>query len=296
VKFSFIQAEKVNFPVTLMCRTLSVSRAGYYAWTRRPPSERAKANNELVERIKAIRSEKGKSCYGSPRVHEALKEKGETVGRNRIALLMRENDIVAQRKKRRTKTTDSNHNLPVAENLLHRNFTADAPNQKWVADVTYIATLSGWLYLAVILDLFSRKVVGWSISNTRDRHLPLAALEMAVANRNPPPGLIHHSDRGSEYASDDFQKALEKHGMVCSMSRKGNCWDNACAESFFGSMKTESSELEILHQPEKTKTIVFEYVEVFYNRQRSHSTIGYRSPVMYEREVANTQQMTAVAA
>ncbi len=196
---------------------------------------------------------------------------------------MRENDIFAKTKRKFRHTTDSNHKLPVAENILDRNFTSIGPDRCYVGDITYIPTREGWLYLAVVIDLFSRKIVGWAMSHRIDRHLVLDALRMAIQDRHPPPKLIFHSDRGSQYASDDFRKLLFRHGMVCSMSRKANCWDNAVAESFFGSLKTELVHHEDFQTRDDARLAIFEYIEVFYNRQRRHSTLGYLSPVDYEK-------------
>jgi putative transposase len=275
--------EKASFPMTFLCEQLGVSRSGFYAWKHRPVSDRAKNDLALLDQIRKV-FDQHKGRYGSTRVHNELKTAGKKVGRNRVARLMKENGIVARRRKRRVKTTDSNHGRPVAENLLGRQFTATEPNQKWLTDVTYVATLAGWLYLAVILDLFSRRVVGWAMSHSKDRHLARAALSMAVANRRPPKGLLHHSDQGSDYASGDYQDDLQRHGMICSMSRRGNCWDNAPMESFFGTMKTELPELETPQSSLRTQATIFEYMESYYNRQRSHSTLGYKSPVAYEQE------------
>lgn len=287
-----IDVEKAYFPVSLICRLLGVSRSGYYAWRKRPPSERAKTDAKLVVQIREVFG-RHKGRYGSPRIHDALKKKGVKVGRHRIARVMRENDIAARRKKRRTKTTDSEHGKPVAPNVLARDFRATAPNQKWSTDITYIATLAGWLFLAVVLDLFSRRVVGWALSKKRDRHLALSALKMATSKRCPAPGVIHHSDQGSEYASDDYQDALKDQEMVCSMSRKGNCWDNAPSESFFGTMKAELPELSTPQPDGKTRAILFEYLEGYYNSQRSHSSLGYLSPMEYEQEFNQRRQREA---
>jgi putative transposase len=278
-----IDVEKANFPVSLMCGLLGVSRSGYYAWRKRPPSLRSKTDAGLVVQIRRI-FDRHRGRYGSPRIHDALKKKGVAAGRHRVARVMRENEIVARRKKRRTKTTDSSHGKPVAPNILERDFEATAPNQKWTTDITYLATLSGWLFLAVVLDLFSRRIVGWALSKKRDRHLALSALEMATSSRRPSPGVIHHSDQGSEYASDDYQTELKNQAMVCSMSRKGNCWDNAPSESFFGALKSELPEISIPQADGKTRAIVFEYLEGYYNRQRSHSSLGYLNPMEYEEE------------
>lgn len=280
-----IHTEKAFFPVTLMSRLLGVSRSGYYAWGKREPSQRAKTDQRLVARIRELYT-KHKGRYGSPRIHDQLKKSTPQVGRNRVARLMREQGLASRWKKHHVKTTDSNHHFPVVANVLNRDFSAQAPNKKWVTDMTYIATLSGWVFLAVILDLFSRRVVGWAMSDKRDRHLALSALNMAVEHRQPAAGLIHHSDQGCEYASEDYRSALQVKGMICSMSRRGNCWDNAAMESFFGTLKAELPELDTPQSLETTKAVLFEYMEGYYNRARSHSTLGYQSPVEYEEEAA----------
>jgi transposase InsO family protein len=238
VRFGFIQTEKATYPVRVLCRTLQVSPSGFYAWCRRSLSLRAKEDAALKVDIRAAHVASDKT-YGSPRIHEDLKADGQQVGRKRVARLMREEGIEGQRKRRFRLTTDSRHTHPVAENLLNRNFTASAPNKVWVTDITYIWTRAGWMYLAAILDLFSRRVVGWSLDSHIDQGLTLDALSMALRTRRPEPGLLHHSDRGVQYAGGDYQKLLREHGIVCSMSRKGDCWDNAVAESFFSTLKAE---------------------------------------------------------
>jgi transposase InsO family protein len=270
-----------EWPVDMMCRVLKVSRSGFYAWRQRPESEQAKSRRRLIEIIKEIHEE-SKRSYGSPRVHRELVARGEICCENTVARYMRKNDIVAKTKRKFKQTTDSNHGLPVAKNLLDRDFDQLEPNRVWVSDITYIPTREGWLYLATVLDLFGRKIVGWSMSHRIDRHLVMDALTMAVKNRRPPPNLIHHSDRGSQYASDDFQKLLDEYGMICSMSRKGNCWDNAVAESFFRSLKTELVHHEDFATRDEARLAIFEYIEVFYNRIRRHSSLGYLSPADYE--------------
>jgi transposase InsO family protein len=237
-----------------------------------------------------------KGRYGSPRIHAALRENGTCVGRRRVARIMRAHRWFSRNKKRCVKTTDSNHQHPIAENILNRDFTAEAPNQKWVGDITYIWTYEGWLYLAVLLDLFSRRVVGWSMSRQIDRALALSALNMAIQNRSPAAGLLHHTDRGCQYASDDYQAALKHSEMVCSMSRKGNCWDNSVSESFFSTMKEELEDIESGLPGAQVQTMIFEYIEVFYNRNRSHSTLGYVSPVAYEEKMAAMTSLVALAA
>jgi putative transposase len=234
----------------------------------------------LVE-IKAVHLAK-RQTYGSPRIHAELKALGLRLGEKRVARLMRAGDIRAKQKRKFKATTDSKHSHPVAPNLLARGFEASAPNQKWVADITYIPTREGWLYLAAIVDLYSRYVVGWSMSERMNRRLVLDALEMAVGRRRPGPGLLHHSDRGSQYACADYQEALKARGMICSMSRKGDCWDNAPMESFFHTLKTELVHHRDYQTRWEAKADIFEYVEVFYNRSRSHSALGFITPAEYE--------------
>lgn len=231
--------------------------------------------------IKEVHQE-SRENYGSPRVHRALLSRGEKCCVNTVARYMRENDIAAKTKRKFKHTTDSNHSYPIARNVLDRQFEQTEPNRAWVGDITHIRTREGWLYLATVLDLFSRKIVGWSMSCRIDRHLVIDALKMAVSNRRPPPGLIHHSDRGSQYASGDYQALLKEHGMICSMSRKGNCWDNAVMESFFHSLKTELVHHENFATRDEARAAIFEYIEVFYNRVRLHSSLGYLSPAHYE--------------
>jgi putative transposase len=282
VTFRFIREHAATFSVERMCHVLEVSRSGYHEWLRRPESRRVRENRGLLVEIRAIH--KGnRQVYGSPRVHRELQRNGVQCGRNRVARIMRDYAIQAKQTRRfRPVTTDSRHNLPVAENVLQRNFVAPRPDQAWVADITYIPTRQGWLYLAVVLDLFSRKVVGWAMGADLSRHLAIRALQMALSRRRPPAGLIHHSDRGSQYASHDYQALLNAHAAICSMSRKGDCWDNAAMESFFHTLKTE----QVHHQEYETRPAaqrnLFEYMEVFYNRQRLHSTLGYRTPAEFE--------------
>ena len=264
-----------------MCDVLKVSRSGLYAWRRRPESKRAKTRRRLTVLIKEIYRE-SRQNYGSPRIHAELLAREETCCLNTVAKYMRENDIAAKSKRKFKHTTDSNHEFPIAENLLDREFTQSEPNRVWVSDITYVPTREGWLYLATVLDLFSRRIVGWAMSHRIDRQLALDALEMAVCNRRPPPGLLHHSDRGSQYASNDYQRALDAYDMQCSMSRKGNCWDNAVMESFYRSLKAELIHHEDFQTREDARLAIFEYIEVFYNRRRRHSALGYLSPLEYE--------------
>jgi putative transposase len=281
VKFAFIAVEQVAFSIVMLCRVLGVSTSGYYAWAGRSASLRSKRDDELRERVRAAHAA-SKGRYGSPRVHAELRAKGEKVGRKRVARLMRRANLVGRRKRRFRSTTDSNHAFPIAPNILERDFTATAPNQVWVTDITSIWTQEGWLYLAVILDLFSRRVVGWATSANIDRYLALMALTTALRDRRPSAGLVHHSDRGSTYASGDYRKALDAHQIECSMSRRGDCWDNAVSESFFASLKREVEEIDRLEGRVQATTIVGEYIDRFYNLQRRHSTIAYKSPVEFE--------------
>ena len=277
MKFALIEAEKADFPVVFMCRQLGVSRSGYYAWQGRAPSQRAVETAVLSGEVAAVFGE-NKGRYGSPRVVLELVAQGRCTSRKRVARIMREKGLVARRRKRFCRTTDSNHPFPIAENLLERNFETSAPNQVWVTDLTYIWTRQGWLYLSAILDLYSRAVVGWAMSDRIDTALCLKALDMAVTARRPAPGLVHHSDRGSQYASHDYRRALAKYGMICSMSRRGDCWDNAVAESFWGTLKNElADEMDFASRPE-ARRVIFEYIEAFYNLRRRHSSIGYRTP------------------
>jgi transposase InsO family protein len=281
MKFQFIRDHREDFPVRLMCRVLDVSSSGFYDWLERPESPRAVENRALVATIQAIHGD-SRRTYGSPRVHASLQDAGYRIGRNRVARLMRNNAIRAKTKRKFRVTTDSRHDHPVAPNRLDRQFEVAAPNTVWVADISYIPTREGWLYLAVVLDLFSRQVVGWAMDQQMPQELTLAALDMAIQRRRPLPGCMHHSDRGSQYAAGDYQKQLAKYGMVCSMSRKGNCWDNAPMESFFHSLKTEQVHHCDYQTRDEARRDIFEYIEVFYNRQRRHSTLGYLSPAQFE--------------
>jgi putative transposase len=281
--FDFIDAEKAQYPIGVLCKALDVSRPGYYAHTRRPPSKHATRDAVLGAKIAAIHA-RSKRRYGSPRVHDELREDGEHVSRKRVSRIMKERDLRGRRPRRFRVTTESDHALPIAPNVLARDFSASAPNQKWVGDITYIWTREGWLYLAVLIDLFSRRVVGWSMGDSLATELPLRALRMAIQTRRPPRGLIHHTDRGCQYASADYRAVLEQHGMVASMSRKGNCWDNAVAESFFATLKTELvHDVDFLTR-DHARREVFAYIEGFYNRRRRHSSLGYANPE--KRELA----------
>jgi transposase InsO family protein len=281
VKFAFIAEPKVAFSIVVLCRALEVSTSGYYAWIGRPVAAHAGRDAELDVRVRAAHAG-SKGRYGSPRVHAELRANGEHVGRKRIARLMKRAGLAGRRRRRFQATTDSKHAFPIAPNVLERDFTATEPNQAWVTDITFLWTQEGWLYLAVILDLFSRRVVGWATSANVDRHLALDALDSALRARRPSRGLVHHSDRGSTYASGDYRRALATHGIECSMSRKGDCWDNAVAESFFASLKREVEEIDRLESRAQAVLILGDYIERFYNLRRRHSTIGYKSPVEFE--------------
>ena len=284
MRFDFIAAKKANYPVTVLCDVLKVRRSGFYAWQGREVSDRAQEDTRLAVEVRAVyREHKGR--YGSPRVWRALRERGRRICRHRIARLMREQQLQARRRRRFVRTTDSNHSLPTPPNVLARAFRVSASNRGWVADVTYLRTREGWLYLAVLLDLYSRRVVGWAMSEHNDEPLTLAALRMALAQRQPGRGLVHHSDRGTTYASGTYQDVLARHGVVCSMSRKGNCWDNAVVESFFSSLKFECGDGEPFSSRDSARRQVTDYILSFYNPTRLHSYLGYRSPMEFERAV-----------
>ncbi len=280
--YQFIEEHKQEFPVVVMCRVLSVSESGFYAWRTRPLSQRKREDAQLTEAIRErFLAHQGR--YGSPRLHRELREQGRRIARKRVARLMQEAQLSARRTRRRVVTTKRDQAHPVAPNLLNRDFRAEAPNRKWVTDITYIPTKQGWLYLAVILDLYSRMVVGWSMSGNCDEELVHHALEQALARRRPRPGLLHHSDRGCQYTSRAYQECLEQAGILVSMSRKGNCWDNAVMESFFGTVKDECVGSTIYASHHEARSALFPYMEVYYNRVRRHSTLGYVSPFIYEQ-------------
>jgi|SRR5947209_1765648 len=282
--FRFIEEHRDCWPVRLMCETLEVSTAGYYAWRQRPKSPSQQRRDSLVVDIRTIHTEV-KGRYGSPRIHAELAARGQPCCVNTVAKLMHDNDIQAKTARKFRHTTDSNHDLPVADNVLDRQFDPASPNESWVADITYIATREGWLYLAAVEDLYSRMVVGWSMAEHMESRLVVDALEMAVQRRLPGEELLAHSDRGSQYASEHYQLLLAKHGIECSMSRRGDCWDNAPMESFFASLKKE-----LVHDADfatrvEARAAIFEYIEMFYNVQRRHSSLGYLSPLEYEQSV-----------
>ncbi len=286
MRFGFIRTEKATYPVRVLCRTLQVSTSGFYAWCRRGLSARAREDATLRVEIRAAHAA-SKKTYGSPRILEDLKANDRHVGRKRVARLMREEGIAGQRKRRFRTTTDSRHSHPVAENHLDRNFTASAPNKVWVSDITYIWTREGWMYLAAVMDVFSRRVVGWSMDSRIDQTLALDALGMALRTRQPKPGLLHHSDRGVQYAAAAYQEQLRQAGIACSMSRKGDCWDNAVVESFFSTLKAELVHRMDYASRDQARASVFEYVEAFYNPRRRHSALGYASPIEFEAAAAS---------
>lgn len=275
---------------------LAVSVSGYRAWKRGGTPERKRLTNaQMLALIRAVHAEL-KGAYGSPRITKELRDRGFPASKARVDRLMQENGIRARHKRRYKATTDSKHNLPVAPNLLERNFTPEAPNQVWTADLTYIWTDEGWLYLAVVIDLFNREVVGWSMKPRMTADIVIDALTMAWFRKKPAPGLIHHSDRGSQYASGAFQARLKKYGMICSMSRKGNCWDNACSESFFNSLKNERVHGTRYGTRAEAEADIFDYIEPFYNRRRKHSTLGYASPQQFLNDWIRRQHEHELAA
>ena len=268
--------------MTVMCHVLEVSVSGYYAWYKREPSQHSREDAALAAKVETA-FENNRRVYGSPRIHAELHAQGILCGQKRVARLMRELGISAQRPKHRTITTHSEKGAPVAANLLQQDFHADRPNQKWTTDTTYIWTQEGWLYLAVVLDLFSRMVVGWSMADIQDATLVVQALQMAIARRCPEAELVHHSDRGSTYTSESYLELVQEHGMVASMSRTANCYDNAVTESLFHSFKGECVDREVFQTRAQARRAIFDYLEGFYNRTRRHSTLQYMSPFMYEQ-------------
>lgn len=288
MKYACIEAHRDEFEVALMCRVLQVSRTGFYAAQQRGARQRERADQRLRLEIRSIHRA-SKRRYGSPRVYKELKAQGIRCARKRVERLMREDGLRAKPRRRFRATTDSAHAYPVAPNLLARRFAVEqieGLDRVWVADLTYVPTREGWLYLAVVLDLASRRVVGWAMKDTLESSLATDALTMALWSRRPEWGLLHHSDRGVQYASGDYQALLAEHGITCSMSRKGNCWDNAVAESFFATLEWELIEESDWHTHEEAKRDLFEYLEVWYNRRRRHSALGYKSPAEYEAQLA----------
>ncbi len=293
MRYAWIQDHAADYPVAVLCSVLSVSRSGYYGWLGRTPGPRAERREQISAAAEKAFYDSNR-IYGYRKVHEDLVQDAkidcclETVRR-----VLRSKGLFSRVKRSFVVTTDSQHDRPVAENLLDRDFTASAPNEKWTADITYVRTDEGWLYLAVVMDLYSRRIVGWSMSETIDAALVCAALEMAVLHRAPDPGLMHHSDRGVQYTAEAFTKLMGQHEIVCSMSRKGNCWDNACTESFFGSLKTEWLGDKRYATRQEVHQDVFKYIEVFYNRKRRHASLDYLSPAAYEERYETTGNQVA---
>jgi transposase InsO family protein len=283
VKYGFIKENQANFNIKRMCDMLLIERSGYYAWLKRVPGKRKCANDLLDQKIIFL-FDKHQQCYGAPRLTDEIRELGEKCNKKRVARRMKHLNLKAKAKRKFKVTTDSKHNLPVAPNLLNRNFYAAKPNQKYVGDISYIWTDEGWMYLAVVIDLYSRAVVGWSIQSTMSRQLVCDALMMALWRRGFPCDVLFHSDRGSQYCSSDYQALLKKYGFICSMSRKGNCWDNGVAESFFHTLKVELISGHRYKTREEAKQSIFHYIEVYYNRVRRHSTIGSIAPEAFESQ------------
>jgi transposase InsO family protein len=286
VRFAWIKEHREEFAVEAMCRVLRVSKSGFYGSLSRPPSERRRRREELAVKVRAVHAEH-RGVYGSPRVHRTLLAQGEVVCENTVAKVMREEQIAARVKRRFIpRTTDSVHEHRPAPNLLGRDFTVEVPDRKWAADITYIPTDEGWLYLAAVIDLCTRKIVGWAMAEHMRAQLCTEALGMALAQRSPGPGLLHHSDRGVQYACEDYQGLLEQHGIACSMSGRGDCYDNAVMESFWATLKTELVHHERYATRQQARASIFEYIEVFYNRKRLHSSLGYQSPESFEASLS----------
>jgi transposase InsO family protein len=281
VKFAFIASKEVAFPVSALCRVLGVTKSGFYAWKKRPKPERARRDAQLAATVAGVH-QKSRRTYGSPRVHRELKARGVRVGKKRVERLMRENGLQGRSKRRFKRTTDSRHGGPIAPNLLARNFDVRNTNRAWVTDVTAIATDEGWLFLAPMIDLCSRRVVAWAASEHNDTALALDVLGKALRARRPPPGLLHHSDRGSPYASDDYRATLRACGARQSMSRKGDCWDNAVAESFFATLRAELVDHERYPTREAAMRSIGDYIDNFYNVERRHSHLDFLSPIEFE--------------
>lgn len=282
MRFAFIEAEKAKYPVRALCRVLQVEHSGFYAWRLRDESDHTVEDRRLGVEVRAVFDE-NKGRYGSPRVYRVLRRRGVKVGRHRVARLMREQELRARRRRKFIATTDSKHHMPTPPNLVNRDFEVDEPDRVWAGDVTYLPTGEGWLFLAVLLDLYSRRIVGWALSERNDEALTLSALQMALDQRRPAPGLVHHSDRGTTYASGEYQDALARHGLVCSMSRKGDCWDNAVVESFFSTLDIECAHEQPFPTRRAARRDVAEYILSFYNSTRLHSHLGYQSPMEFER-------------
>ena len=292
MRCDFIAVQKAHYPVTTLCRVLQVSRSAVYAARGHAPACRRVRDDELSLRIRTIHAA-SRGTYGSPRVHAALQREAQHVARKRVARLMAVHGLCGRRPKRWCRTTDSTHSEPIAPNVLARRFTVGAPNQVWATDITYVWTSEGWLYLAVVLDLFARRVVGWGLAERLHTELPLVALRMALGRRAVPRALVHHSDRGTQYASAAYQQELRAYGIQCSMSRRGNCWDNAVVESFFATLKIELIHRRAWPTRREVREAISEYIELFYNAHRLHSSAGYRSPNDREKEFMLTAATAA---
>jgi len=298
MRYACIQRQRGEFEVLLMCRVLEVTRSGFYAWLKSVPSARARTEERLRGEVRAIHKMSGGS-YGSPRIHAELQVRGQRVGRKRVARLMSQEGLRGKKRRRFKVTTNSNHTYPVAPNVLDRKFTVGeiaGPDQVWVADITYVPTREGWLYLAVVLDLASRLVVGWSMSETLESSLAIDALDMAFQRRRPAAGLLHHSDRGVQYASNDYRALLDGEKVVASMSRKGNCWDNAVAESFFATVEVELIQDEDWHTRNEARGAIFQFIEVWYNRQRRHSSLKYQTPAEFDKRLREATRASLLVA
>ncbi len=288
MRFRLIDAKKAALPIGRICALLDVSVSGYYAWRRRGPSQRQLDDMIFLAHIRA-RFAASNGTYGSPRMHVDLCEDGLTIGRHRTARLMRDNALKANQKRRFKKTTDSNHGGSIAANLLDQDFTCDGPDRKWGVDISYVWTAEGWLYLAIVLDLFSRRIIGWAVSDRLKKDLALTALRRAISVRGPEPGLIHHSDRGSQYCSYDYQHLLKAHGMIASMSGKGNCYDNAMVEAVFKTIKSEMVWRTSFQTRRQAEMAIGRYIDGFYNPTRRHSALGYKSPITFEAIMAEIE-------
>jgi putative transposase len=292
VRYAWIEGQRGSFALEARCKALGVSPSGFACWKRGGGCSKRLNEAQLLTLIRTIHAE-SKAAYGSPRIWREIKARGLPVGRERVARLMKEHGIRAKHKRRYKATTDSKHALPVAANLLDQRFDTSRPDQTWTADITFIPTGEGWLYLAVVMDLYTRMIVGWSMDARMTRELVISALRMAYFRRRPAAGLVHHSDRGSQYCSHDYQELLEQYGMLASMSRKGNCWDNAPMESFFNSLKNERTHEQRYATREEARQDTFEYIETFYNRSRRHSALGYVSPAQYYAAWQSEQKLAA---
>ncbi|MDH5649496.1 MAG: IS3 family transposase [Gammaproteobacteria bacterium] len=281
MRYRFIQQQQHQHRIAHLCQAMNVSRCGYYAWIARAPSAREQANNALLEKIKVIHQQHRSTC-GSDKTWRLLKQQGETCGRHQVARLRRTHGIEAIRMKRFKASRGARNNEPVSDNVLNRQFTTSQPDQAWVTDTTFIPTRQGWLYLATVMDLYSRKVVGWAMGNSNNKQLVCNALTMAIQHRQPKPGLLHHSDQGITYTSAQYRELLKQHKMIASMSRKGNCHDNAVAESFFANLKNELIYHRDFTTREEARCAIFDYIELFYNRKRLHQTLNYQTPEEYE--------------